>query len=406
MAAVSGSRTAVIAEDDPDVRDLIQVVLSQSGFFVVLADDGPSAIEAVRRHDPMLTTLDVNMPGMDGFAVAKELREFSHTYLIFITSLAEEVDIIRGFEAGADDYLVKPFRPRELRARADSMLRRASYAQAAAAEAEPEPEPESWAAKAAREFREQMGGGLEPIAPPEPGSPVASPSQPYVGKRARRADPAPAPQQAQPVPPPQPAQPTYQPEPAPQPAYEQQPYQQPVPQQPAYEPAYQQPVQQPVPPQPAQPVYQQPVQQPGYQQPLAPQPVAPAAQPVAHHDVLAPGGGDGVVEQGGQLYFNGLSVDVGSGIATLGGRRLDLSRPESDLLVSLLRTGRRVRSKADLVLAMRGHEYVTSHFVNEADKRQVEHHIGTLRRKLGDDGATPTFIETVKGVGFRLATAV
>ncbi|MGA8258445.1 MAG: response regulator, partial [Nocardioides sp.] len=140
------SKTAVVAEDDADVRELIQVVLTQSGFTVILADDGPTAIEAVRQHDPILTTLDVNMPGMDGFAVAKRVREFSQTYLIMITSLAQEVDIIRGFEAGADDYLVKPFRPRELRARADSMLRRAGFATGSPAPAAAPAAPkESWA---------------------------------------------------------------------------------------------------------------------------------------------------------------------------------------------------------------------------------------------------------------------
>src|SRR6476646_9693369 len=115
---------AVIIEDDPDVRDLIDIVLTQSGFRTVVTEDGPSGVEAVRAHNPLITTLDVNMPGMDGFAVAKRLREFSSTYLIMITALADEIDVVQGFEAGADDYLVKPFRPRELRARADSMLRR------------------------------------------------------------------------------------------------------------------------------------------------------------------------------------------------------------------------------------------------------------------------------------------
>ena len=116
--------TAVIIEDDPDVRDLIDIVLTQSGFKTVVAENGHVGVEAVREHNPLITTLDVNMPGMDGFAVAKRLREFSSTYLIMITALGDEIDVVQGFEAGADDYLVKPFRPRELRARADSMLRR------------------------------------------------------------------------------------------------------------------------------------------------------------------------------------------------------------------------------------------------------------------------------------------
>ena len=152
----------MIIEDDPDVRDLIDIVLTQSGFRTIVAKDGPDGVEAVRQHDPLLTTLDVNMPGMDGFAVAKRLREFSNTYLIMITALADEIDVVQGFEAGADDYLVKPFRPRELRARADSMLRRprtrnevpTSWASAPAV-VEPDPEPVvelSWAAQAARDL--------------------------------------------------------------------------------------------------------------------------------------------------------------------------------------------------------------------------------------------------------------
>ena len=90
----------------------------------------------------------------------------------------------------------------------------------------------------------------------------------------------------------------------------------------------------------------------------------------------------------------------------LKGAPIEVTAAELDLLVSLLRTGRRVRSKADLVLAMRGEQYVTSYFVNEADKRAVEIHIASLRRKLGDDGATPRYIETVRGVGYRMAEPV
>ncbi|MCW2771750.1 MAG: response regulator receiver, partial [Nocardioides sp.] len=165
---------AVIIEDDPDVRDLIDIVLTQSGFRTVVTENGPDGVDAVRAHDPLITTLDVNMPGMDGFAVAKRLREFSSTYLIMITALADEIDVVQGFEAGADDYLVKPFRPRELRARADSMLRRPRVRMDtpggwAAEEAEPaappaEPQQESWAAAAARDLAAQSS----PMPPLQP----------------------------------------------------------------------------------------------------------------------------------------------------------------------------------------------------------------------------------------------
>jgi CheY-like chemotaxis protein len=92
---------AVIVEDDPDVRDLIDIVLTQSGFRTVVTCNGADGVEAVRAHNPLITTLDVNMPGMDGFTVARRLRDFSNTYLIMITALADEIDVVQGFEAGA-----------------------------------------------------------------------------------------------------------------------------------------------------------------------------------------------------------------------------------------------------------------------------------------------------------------
>uniref|UniRef100_UPI003F4B8FB7 response regulator transcription factor n=1 Tax=Nocardioides sp. SYSU DS0663 TaxID=3416445 RepID=UPI003F4B8FB7 len=188
--------TAVIIEDDPDVRDLIDIVLTQSGFTTVVAENGMEGVEAVRAHNPLITTLDVNMPGMDGFAAAKRLREFSNTYLIMITALADEIDVVQGFEAGADDYLVKPFRPRELRARADSMLRRPraragqpvgwagdddGHGQAPSAPVHREPpREESWAAVAARELAAHAH--LRPVrheeAPARPAAAQPIPPQP------------------------------------------------------------------------------------------------------------------------------------------------------------------------------------------------------------------------------------
>ena len=331
--------TAVIIEDDPDVRELIDLVLSQSGFRTVLAEDGLEGVDAVRRHNPLITTLDVNMPGMDGFAVAKRLREFSNTYLIFITALGDEIDVVTGFEAGADDYLVKPFRPRELRARADSMLRRPrgrSDVGASPAAPPAPPAEESWATRAAREFADDgPRGGAHAARPAEPAPPAYLPPV----------------QQQQPVQPP---------------------------------PAQQQPalVQQ----QPAQPTYLQAV--PG-------QPVPPVA--------AGPGG---PAPDGAWIRFNGLALNNETRIVTVDGGSVDLTRTEFDLLASLLSTGRRVRSKADLVLTMRGQQYVTSYFVNEADKRSVEVHVANLRRKIGDDSTNPKFIETVRGVGYRLAESL
>ena len=338
---------AVIIEDDPDVRDLIDIVLTQSGFRTVVTENGPDGVEAVRQHNPLITTLDVNMPGMDGFAAAKRLREFSNTYLIMITALADEIDVVQGFEAGADDYLVKPFRPRELRARADSMLRRprtrfetpAGWAGDDPGPAERPPQQESWAAAGPRP--PAAGPPLQPLHPQPP---------------------APQPQPVQPVQPVQ--QPTY-------------------PQHPPAEPV--QPAPQAYPPQaylPAQPA-----------------PVAPAPQ----HLAGAPGAPP---HQGGWVQFNGLALNAETRVVTVNGAAVDLTRTEFDLLASLLSTGRRVRSKADLVLTMRGQQYVTSYFVNEADKRSVEVHIANLRRKIGDDAATPRYIETVRGVGYRLAESV
>jgi DNA-binding response OmpR family regulator len=336
---------AVIIEDDPDVRDLIDIVLTQSGFRTVVAENGTDGVEAVRRSNPLITTLDVNMPGMDGFAVAKRLREFSSTYLIMITSLADEIDVVQGFEAGADDYLVKPFRPRELRARADSMLRRprtrVDKPHGWAGEPEVEPTPtgdESWAAAAVRDVAAE--GGLPPVQ--QAPAPVQQPAQ---------------------------GQPGFQPAARP----------------PAVEPQHpHQRVHKAVPP-PAEPA-------------VAQQPVPP--QPTGQHGAI------GVDPATGWMSFNGLALNPATRVVTVNGGAVDLTRSEFDLLASLMSTGRRVRSKADLVLTMRGQQYVTSYFVNEADKRSVEVHIANVRRKVGDDAATPRYIETVRGVGYRLAEAV
>ncbi|NEM90148.1 response regulator [Galbitalea soli] len=118
------SRVAVVVEDDADIRNLLQTVLTQGGFEVYTASNGLDGLEAVRRHSPLVTTLDVNMPGMNGFEAARQIRAISTTYIVMLTALSEEVDTIQGLEAGADDFVTKPFRPRELRARIEAILRR------------------------------------------------------------------------------------------------------------------------------------------------------------------------------------------------------------------------------------------------------------------------------------------
>lgn len=123
MAEVTG-QTAVVIDDDADVRDLLVQVLTSAGFSVVSVDNGYDGVEAVIEHAPTITTLDVNMPGIDGFETARRIRERSDTYILLITALTEEADAILGFSVGADDVVTKPFRARELRARVLAAQRR------------------------------------------------------------------------------------------------------------------------------------------------------------------------------------------------------------------------------------------------------------------------------------------
>lgn len=117
-------RVAVIVEDDQDIRELISVILNQAGFEVHAASNGADGVEAVRTHHPDIVTLDLGLPDIDGFEVARRIRLFSDTYIVMLTGRADEMDTLLGLETGADDYLTKPFRPRELRARISAMLRR------------------------------------------------------------------------------------------------------------------------------------------------------------------------------------------------------------------------------------------------------------------------------------------
>jgi DNA-binding response OmpR family regulator len=105
------------------------------------------------------------------------------------------------------------------------------------------------------------------------------------------------------------------------------------------------------------------------------------------------------------LRHNGLRLNVETRIAMLDEAEVDLTRSEFDLLAGLLESGRRVRSKQDLALLLRAESYVTNDYVSETDKRTVEVHVTNLRRKLNDNVRAPRFVETVRGVGYRLSAS-
>jgi DNA-binding response OmpR family regulator len=120
--------TAVlIAEDDADIRDLLVFKLMQDGFDVTAVGDGPSALDAVAAELPDLVILDVMMPGMSGLDVCQRLRSEQATKnlpVILLTARAQEADVESGFGVGADDYVTKPFSPRELLSRVHAVLAR------------------------------------------------------------------------------------------------------------------------------------------------------------------------------------------------------------------------------------------------------------------------------------------
>ncbi|MFJ4037383.1 response regulator [Microbacterium sp. NPDC090007] len=297
-------KTAVIVEDDPDIRHLLVEVLESAGFSTVSVGNGIDGVRAVIAYQPLITTLDVNMPGIDGFEAARRIRQQSDTYIIMLTGLEEEADVVLGLGAGADEYVVKPFRPRELRARIEALLRR----------------PRSGDQATSTAPRQDSVGPSFPA--PRPETPASAP--------------APQPTAAVVVPSSQGPEPR----------------------------------------------------------------TTSAGTDIAHRapaGELAPNGGTWIAHRD-------LQLDPDSRLVRVAGEELDLTRTEFDLLATLMESKRRVRSKADLTLVLRGESYVTSYFVGEADKRAIEAHMTNLRRKLGDNPANPRYIETVRGVGYRLTS--
>jgi DNA-binding response OmpR family regulator len=261
-------RIAVVIEDDADIRNLLEAILAQAGFTCFAAGSGPDGLDAIRRHEPILTTLDISLPGIDGFEVARQIRSFSSTYIIMLSARDEEIDTLMGLDAGADDYLTKPFRPRELRARIEAMLRRYHLSQPLVTAG---------------------AGGSEPEARTPLGQ--ASPGRPEIEDDDER----------------------------------------------------------------------------------------------------------------GWLSHNGLRINADMWLCDLDGAPVELTRSEFDLLLAIMSGARRVISKDTLALELRGDYGAGSGYVSDSDRRAVEVHMANLRRKLNDPVGAPRYIETVRGVGYRLA---
>jgi two-component system OmpR family response regulator len=251
---------AVVIEDDADVRNLLEGVLSQAGFEVHTAVDGRAGVEVVRSKQANVVTLDIGLPDIDGFEVLRRIRHFSNAYVVMLTGRTEEPDLLSALNAGADDYIAKPFRPRELRARVAAMMRRPRHEISAQ-----KPAAAAWAS-------------------------------------------------------------------------------------------------------------------------------APAAAATRTHDAAV-------------LQHNGLVLNHRTRTVEVNGEPLGLTRSEFDLLHVLLKGGGAVCTRADLVKAVRGDFYDEDTYISEADERAVEVHIGNLRRKLKEDQLQPRWLQTVRGVGYRLAPA-
>ncbi|HVI18699.1 MAG TPA: response regulator transcription factor [Gaiellales bacterium] len=120
--------TILLVEDDATIREMTQLSLERDGFVVDTAADGPSGLEAFRAGSPDLVLLDVMLPGLDGVSVCRAIRESSVVPVVMLTARTDAVDVVLGLEAGADDYVTKPFEPSVLAARLRAVLRRVTRA--------------------------------------------------------------------------------------------------------------------------------------------------------------------------------------------------------------------------------------------------------------------------------------
>ncbi len=130
-----GGETILVVDDEPTIVEVVELYLRREGFEVVTAADGPSALRQIEQRRPDLVVLDLMLPGLGGLEIAQRLRAQGRLPIIMLTARGEEADRVVGLELGADDYVVKPFSPRELVARVKAVLRRAQPDAAASAPA-------------------------------------------------------------------------------------------------------------------------------------------------------------------------------------------------------------------------------------------------------------------------------
>ena len=122
--SISNKEKVLVVDDEASIRRILDTRLSMIGYIVITACDGEEALSSFRKEDPNLVILDVMMPKLDGYGVCQEIRKTSDVPIIMLTALGDVADRITGLELGADDYVIKPFSPKELEARIRSVLRR------------------------------------------------------------------------------------------------------------------------------------------------------------------------------------------------------------------------------------------------------------------------------------------
>lgn len=129
MELALNNKQVLVVDDDKDIRDLLATYLTKNNFDVIKAEDGIEMDVQLGTHQPDLIILDINMPGDDGFVLCQRIRQTSNVPIIMLTANSDELDRILGLEIGADDYMAKPFSPRELLARIKALLRRSNFTQ-------------------------------------------------------------------------------------------------------------------------------------------------------------------------------------------------------------------------------------------------------------------------------------